>query len=327
MKKATRVWLVVAGILILLGCMLFAGVMGMLNWDFMKLSTVQYETNTYAFSEDFDSIIMNTSTADIVFVLSDDGKCRVECRETEKEKHTVTVENGELTVTSQDDSSLSDWIGSVGINIGSPKITVYLPKTQYSSLHIQEATGAVKMPEDFKFGDVNIAVSTGAVDFCASASGTIAIRASTGSIRVEDITADALTLSVSTGKVTATGVNCEGDVTVGVSTGEAILTDVVCNTLTSKGNTGDISLSHVVVAQKLSVKRSTGDVKLENSDAAELSIETDTGDVTGTLLSDKVFVVETDTGSIDVPKTTSGGSCEITTDTGDIRIKIEKPEF
>ena len=58
--------------------------------------------------------------------------------------------------------------------------------------------------------------------------------------------------------------------------------------------------------------------------AAEILIKTDTGDVKGSLLSEKVFVVQTDTGSIDVPKTVSGGRCEITTDTGDIKISLHE---
>ena len=83
-------------------------------------------------------------------------------------------------------------------------------------------------------------------------------------------------------------------------------------------------MNNVIAAEKFSIKRSTGDVKLDRSDAAELFVETDTGDVTGTLLSDKVFVVETDTGSVDVPKTITGGKCEIITSTGDINISVKQ---
>ena len=53
-----------------------------------------------------------------------------------------------------------------------------------------------------------------------------------------------------------------------------------------------------------------------------LGVSTDTGDVTGSLLSAKVFVVTTDTGTVQVPKSTAGGRCEISTDTGDIRITV-----
>ena len=52
-------------------------------------------------------------------------------------------------------------------------------------------------------------------------------------------------------------------------------------------------------------------------------MKTDTGDVTGSLLSDKIFLAESDVGSVDVPKTTTGGVCEIRTDTGKIAITID----
>ena len=98
MRTRTKVWLIIAASLVLLGCLLFAGVMTTLGWDFLKLSTAKYETNTYEISETFDSISMNTDTADIAFVLSNDGNCRVECHEEEKAKHSVTVEEGTLTI-------------------------------------------------------------------------------------------------------------------------------------------------------------------------------------------------------------------------------------
>jgi hypothetical protein len=44
--------------------------------------------------------------------------------------------------------------------------------------------------------------------------------------------------------------------------------------------------------------------------------------VCGTLLSSKVFIIKTDTGDVDVPKSTVGGRCEITTSTGDVEISI-----
>ena len=64
------------------------------------------------------------------------------------------------------------------------------------------------------------------------------------------------------------------------------------------------------------------DVSFESFDAAEIFIKTDTGDVEGELLSAKVFIAKTDTGKINVPSTATGGRCEISTDTGDIRITV-----
>ncbi len=175
------------------------------------------------------------------------------------------------------------WYEYIGINFGSSSITVYIPQAKYSA---------------------------------------ISVKASTGDIQVENLSAEKLDLSVSTGKITASHVRCEDDVTVHVSTGKTNLTDITCKNLTSSGNTGDISLKQVVATEKFSIKRSTGDITFDGCDAAGIVAQTDTGDVLGRLLTDKVFIAETSTGKIHVPKTSTGGRCEITTSTGDIKMEI-----
>ena len=84
-----------------------------------------------------------------------------------------------------------------------------------------------------------------------------------------------------------------------------------------------LEMNKVLATDGFFIERSTGDVELEDCDAEEISIETDTGDVSGSLLTEKIFFVSTDTGDVEVPKSTSGGRCEITTDTGDVEIAIK----
>jgi DUF4097 and DUF4098 domain-containing protein YvlB len=131
-----------------------------------------------------------------------------------------------------------------------------------------------------------------------------------------------LDITVSTGNVSIYDVLCNGDIKIKVSTGKSTLSNIKCQNITSTGNTGDIIMKNVIASELLSIKRSTGDVTLDGCDAAEISITTDTGDVQGTLFSDKVFIVQTDTGRVDVPHTVSGGKCEITTSTGDIKFAV-----
>ena len=319
MKTKAKPRFKMASFLILFGVILFAGVMTALRWDFMKLSTVKHETNAYEITEAFDSISINTDTADITFLLSDDGKCLVECFEEENAKHSVYAKDGALTVERNDKRTVYDFIG---FNFETPGITVYLPQTEYDSLFIHASTGDIDIPRDFFFNKADISVSTGDIDFCASASEQIKMKTSTGDISAENITAGALEISVTTGRVTVSGVKCEGDVTIGVTTGKAFLTDVACNSVISRGSTGNITLKNVVANDSFSIKRSTGDIRLNGSDAARISIKTSTGDVSGTLLSGKEFIADTSTGSINVPDTISGGRCEITTSTGDIEIEI-----
>lgn len=324
MEKKTKIWLLAAASLVLIGCILFAGVMTTLKWDFMGLATVTYETNTYEISEAFDGISVNTNTADIVFMLSDDRNCTVICHEEVNAGHSVTAEDDTLTIELIDERSAYDFIGHIGLNFGSPKITVYLPKTEYTNLLINADTSDVEIPNDFMFKDIDISLSTGDVEISASASENIKIKTSTGDICAENICAGSLNLAVSTGKVTVSDVNCQGDMTVSVSTGKTYLTDTRCKSVISSGNTGDIYLNNVIATGKFTIERSTGDVKFEGSDAAEIIVKTDTGDVTGNLLTDKVFIVQTDTGNVDVPKNTDGGRCEIFTDTGDVRLAISQ---
>ncbi|MBR7132516.1 MAG: DUF4097 family beta strand repeat protein [Clostridia bacterium] len=321
MSKKIKAWLIIGASLILVGCIIFGGVMSVLKWDFKKLSTVKLETNNYEEAQEFNSILIETNTADITFKRSDDGVCRVTCYEETKLKHSVSVTDGSLEIKLEDTRKWYDHIGFFAFS--SPKITVSLPKTEYADLVIRASTGKVEIPKDFKFENVETTVSTGDVNFLASASEGVKIKTSTGDINIGDMSAESLELSVSTGKITANGIACNGEFKVGVSTGRARLTDITCKSITSSGNTGDIFLENVLVTEKLSIRRSTGDVSLVKCDAAELWIKTDTGDVKGSLLSEKVFITQSDTGSIKVPKTTNGGKCEITTDTGDIKIEIE----
>ena len=281
-------------------------------------SSRNYETNIYDVNEEFNNISIKTDTADIAFVLSNDGTCRVVCYEDAKKSHSVEVQNGTLTVNVVD----KKWYDYIGVNIDSPKITVYLPESEYSSLVIEESTGDIEISKDFEFKSIDISLSTGDVKCYASAKEAIKIVASTGDIYAESISASSLDLTVSTGRVTVSDITCEGDITIGVSTGKAYLSDIVCKNLTSTGSTGDISLKNVISTEKIYIERSTGDVTLEGSDATELFITTDTGDVKGSLLTDKVFIIKTDTGRINVPNSNTGGRCEITTDTGDIKITI-----
>ena len=89
-------------------------------------------------------------------------------------------------------------------------------------------------------------------------------------------------------------------------------------------DTGNILLDNIIATGKLSIETDTGNVNLEACDASEVFIKTDTGHIKGGLLSEKVFIAHTDTGRIDVPKTVTGGRCEVETDTGDIKITIQK---
>ena len=319
MRKCTKIWLITAASLILLGGILYVGVMSMLGWNFKNLSTVRYETNEYEISEAYRSISVMTDTADIVFVPSEDGRTTVTCHEEQRMKHTVSVQGGTLVIERVDTRK---WYHHIGISFGSPKITVSIPEGTLGALSVKASTGDVKISQDFGFERVNVSLSTGDATCYASVSGDLKIRTSTGHIRLENLTAGSVDLRATTGAINASSVTCVGDIKTAVSTGRTTLADITCQSLTSDGSTGDLFMTDVIASESFDIERDTGDVKFERCDAAEIFIETDTGNVKGSLLSEKVFIVDTDTGSKDVPKTVTGGRCEIDTDTGDVKITL-----
>jgi len=320
MSKKIKIWLVIATLLVLIGCIIFAGVMTVFNWDFTKLSTVEYETNDYTISEKFKNISVDTDTADIVFIPTENEEVKVVCYEQTKVKHLATVIDDTLQINVVDTRK---WYDYIGVFFGTPKITVYTPKGDYGALTINSSTGDVEIPKEYNFESIDVTQSTGDIKVYSAQSGKIKVETSTGDICAENLTAIEIDLTVSTGKVSVSDVNCEGDVKINVSTGKTMLNDVKCKNIISNGDTGDMLLKNTVSSESIFIKRSTGDVRLEGCDANELTIETDTGSVTGSLLTDKVFITKSDTGRIDVPSTTSGGKCKITTNTGNIKIKYE----
>ena len=300
MKKKTAFRLILAAVLIVIGCILFGGTMTALNWNFRTLSTQKLETVRHGILEPFQNISIVTDTADVVFVPSKLDKTAVVCDEFENVTHSVFVKDGTLVVEVVDSRK---WYDHIDFFFGTPKITLEIPGGVYGALEVTASTGDTQIPDSFQFASVAVSLSTGDVTCGASTTGDIQIQTSTG-------------------KVTLNGVTCDGDIAVNVSTGDVFLTDATCQNLTSTGSTGDMTLKNVIASGSFSIERSTGDIHFESCNAGEITVETDTGDVTGSFLTDKVLFTQTDTGRVRIPQTTTGGRCEITTTTGDIEITV-----
>lgn len=179
------------------------------------------------------------------------------------------------------------WYNYINISLSSPSITVYLPKSEYNSLSVKTNTGA---------------------------------------IRVKNITTDNLELSTTTGSISVDSVKCTNDIKLDVTTGSVTVKNTHCNNFSSDGDTGMLSLDNLISDGIFDIERTTGGVKFKHCDASEIYVKTSTGNVSGSLLSEKTFVTETTTGVVKVPKNTTGGKCEITTTTGNIKIELTATE-
>jgi DUF4097 and DUF4098 domain-containing protein YvlB len=210
------------------------------------------------------------------------------------------------------------------------------------SLEVKISTGVTELSGVTASGNIDIECSTGYTELSnvscnnltsigdtgdvkatnITASNNVSIERSTGNVDVDEInTLCDLSVKTDTGKIELSDADCL-NLELEVTTGKCNLSDISCQNFNSTGDTGDIYMTNLIASGKINIERSTGDVRFNRCDASELEVETDTGDVKGSLLTEKVFVTRTSTGKIDVPETTTGGKCKITTSTGDIKIEI-----
>ena len=322
MRKSSMGWLIAAVLLIVLGGVIFTVVMSTKKWDFKEIGNVEYKEHTFDITDDFTNIDIDTDTEDITFKPSADGKCSVVFYVQEYVTPEAKVKSGTLEIKTKEDRKWYEYI-SPTFSFEDSYVYVYLPEKEYERLSMKFSTGDITIPKDLTFSDIDLSGSTGDVSCRASSKGDLRIKLSTGDIDIADVSAEKADLTVSTGKVTVSSLDCKKSLYIKVSTGKSTLKDVTAESFTSEGSTGHITLTDSVFTGSLNIKRSTGKVELNGCDAADIKVVTDTGDITGTLLSEKVFITSSDTGHISVPDTVSGGRCDLSTDTGDIRIKLK----
>ena len=317
----------------------------------------KFTTEVYDIEGDFSSLLIDSREADITILPAEDGKCRVSAYMSGTNALSSEIKDGSLNISFTIGKA---WYNYISIGFKSPKMTVYLPSSTYDALTVKANTGSVVIPSDFAFAAIDVNVSTGNVECDARASASVSIKASTGHITVSranvsgDITlsvstggieisettsggkvtadastgdveitslnAESLAISTSSGDVTVTDTTISGSITQSIRTGETKFRAVSCETLTTDGTTGDLALESFNARDSINATRDTGDVTFTDADAGEITVKTGTGNVTGNLLSPKIFIAKTSSGKINVPESTEGGKCKITTSTGKIII-------
>jgi len=277
MSRKTKVWLMLAALLIVIGSILFVGVMTLLNWDFTKLSTSEFETNEYEIAENYQHISVATKTADIVLLPSDSAKTTVICYEQVNMKHTVSVKDGVLKIHVEDTRK---WYEYIGISFLTPKITVYVPQGEYGDLTIHSATGNVEIPAGFGFQSMNISVSTGAVSVSgATCYGDIGIYVTTGRASITDVRCDTLRTAGSTGDLYMRNVVTAEKLSAERATGSITFEKCDAAELYLKTSTGNVTGS--LLSEKIfTAQAGTGHVDVPNTaSGGRCEIYTGTGNI------------------------------------------------
>lgn len=353
MKNSVIAILIAIGLIIFGAALAGCSLLGM-NGISGKTSLI---TTQETITEDFANIDLNIIEANVTFHISDDGTCYYIAATRDNMFCTAEVENGTLKIGQDDSRNPAQFIG---IFWEQSTLDIYLPQNAYEQLTITGRTSDVHISDVFSFTTVSIDNSTGDLDLSCQVKNDFVLHCSTGDILLRNVSPVNITATVSTGDISLQNISCEtitasattGDMrmeniscktitaktstgdhclrdvhaetelSITVSTGHKELTDVTCGSLFLKATSGSTKLTNVIATGNATLTSNTGDWDLHSFDAANITITTTTGDVDGTLRSDKIFLTNTSTGEIKVPACTTGGTCKITTDTGDIHIEI-----
>ncbi len=321
---------IIAIIIFLIGGALF----GIALYNNGSFDFNSYVTKTNTIEEDFSSIEADLDTTDIEILPATDGKCTAVFTEQEKHPHSYTVEDGTLKI----DAYEKKWYDHISIYTKHSKITLYLPKSEYERIEIEQDTGDITIDKALGFKDIKLQTDTGDVFVFASAENLCKISTDTGHITVKDITAESFSAKRSTGRLSIENLTVTGRAEIRGSTGNAALKNIsvggaldiatstgkiVADTLTAEslsinGGTSKIALSDVTVKTSADIKNSTGDVSVTGMAADSLAIKLSTGDI---LLKDCVLKskiqVNTSTGNI-VFDSSDAPDISVHTDTGSV---------
>ena len=150
MKKSTAFLLAIATVAIILGGVLFVIAMSANGWDFSKISTAKPETNTYELEGEINTISISLDTEDVLILPYEGDKITAVCNESDKLKHSVTLENGELKISRVDTRK---WYYHI-LNFTNDKITLYLPRSTYASLNVKADTSDIELAQGLIFKSI-----------------------------------------------------------------------------------------------------------------------------------------------------------------------------
>lgn len=320
MKNWVKTLLMVAGILTIAGLGIFITVWAVNDFEIDKINTYEYTTNTYQIKEEFTDVAIDVEISNISLIKAEEDQVKIVCNESKRTKYNISVANNTLMIETKNSYKWSSFF-----NFGAwkkEKLELYLPENLYNKLEIKNDMGNVVVNKEIKFKEIKVESSTGNLELYASIN-KIVVEMDTGNIKINDVNASTIDLKTSTGIHTLTNVTASSNIYLKTDTGPINLTGVRAVNLRINVETGRVKLNDVIASGRLDVTTSTGSVTLTDCDAGEIYIKTSTGTVNGTLLSPKTFYATSEFGRINVPKTTTGGRCEIETSTGSIKIEIK----
>ncbi len=269
--------MLVAIMLIAFGLLLSLGALFAMDFDFTKMNTINFTTNTYSIDQAFTSISVEGAECDIRLLISENDTCKVVCTESDKISHSVTVKDNTLTISRSDTRR---WYEHIGIYWGSMEIEIYLPQTEYESLYALSLSGNIEIPRDFSFSEAEIHNTSGNVNFSAAVKNDLSINTVSGDITLADITCQNIAAKSTSGSVVFSNVVTSGNTHIETVSGNTILQRCDADSIWIKTTSGDI-LGTLLTEKIFLTDTTSGAIDVpQSTSGGNCEIKTTSGDIT-----------------------------------------------
>lgn len=280
------------------------------------------EKKTVDVTEDFHSLSVTESSADVQLLPSEDGGCRVVYGEDEYSSCRVSVEDGVLTV----ERETKDHARSVLIVFEETlPVCIYLPEDSYRALSVTASSGDFRSSGGFSWETAAIETHSGNIRLEELSAETLTAKSSSGDIRLHGCSLGSLTLESSSGELKAEALSCSGDGQLRSGSGDIKLEESSFRSLLISASSGELKLTKTVCSGSVKAETTSGDITLRKASAESYELRSNSGDVKGSVLGSVDFIAETSSGSVRTRGGVRGGAeCRVRTGSGDVDLEVDR---
>lgn len=319
MKKGTKIALIIAAVLVVLGAVLCGIAWASSGFSLASLSTtgshlVSMPKQAYNGAE-LDKIVLDCGWDDVEIHVSEDAYVWVQYSKWTDSTYLETNRNGVLELQ---------------------KVSLETPRGWWQDLFQVDFTGEGEeqralhlwLPEEFA-GDVEVTTDSGNVEIDPGVrlAGGLDCRLAAGKFEAEDLEAGRINVDTDLGDIAGSGWTVQADAVLKTNAGTIDLEkSIVGDALSCETDLGDVKTLRVTAASA-ALRTNAGKVALELLEASDIAVETDMGDVEGTIAgreADYTILVSTDLGDSNLRdrQGETDNVLTVTTGAGDVDLRF-----
>ena len=318
MKKSTKIWLIIALVLIVSGWMI----------GFLCLKSVGYDWNAFRLNDrmieksqgidpEFLDLDIEIHSADLKIMATDDAAASITTKLENGTTFSCNVENGELIIRSEPDVN-KEWFERMWCT-EEESITLYLPNKVYGSLCIQNQSADIVMQDQLTWNEAQIETVSGDIETHANVLQSTVLNTTSGNAQLSGNYGN-LSVTTNSGDVSCQTCTC-GPLSVLTNSGEISLNKCTSDNIVIISDSGDLFLMNTNSKDGIRVSAKSADVFVSYCSAGSMKIDTFSGDVLGVTDQDWKYTVQTSSGSVLTPQSAGDRPCIVTTNSGDVEFQ------